>query len=119
MFLEFICIAEQFLFSILPSILTFNFDQILGLVFGFWGPNGLFLGLGVFEICFGGLLIMTDNFAFLCTGRFKLESTIPDGRRPVGRSAGPPVGLDYLELKPTQPKLKLGLGLSLAIMNSV
>ena len=25
------------------------------------------------------------------------------------------VGLDYLELKPTQPKLKLGLGLSLAI----
>ena len=25
------------------------------------------------------------------------------------------VGLDYLELKPTQPKLKPGLGLSLAI----
>ena len=36
-----------------------------------------------------------------------MKSTIPDGRRPVG--------LDYLELKPTQPKLKLGLGLSLAI----
>jgi len=29
------------------------------------------------------------------------------GHRPV-------VGLDYLEIKPTQPKLKLGLGLSFA-----
>ena len=28
---------------------------------------------------------MTNNFAFLCTGRFKLECTIPDGRRPAGR----------------------------------
>ena len=35
-----------------------------------------------------------------------MKSTIPDGGRPVG--------LDYLELKPTQPKLKMGLGLSLA-----
>ena len=33
----------------------------------------------------------------------------------VGQSAGRLVRLDYLELKPTQPKLKLGLGLSLAI----
>ena len=54
------------------------------------GPKWAFLGVGVFEIGFGGLVIMTDNFAFLCTGQFKLESTIPDGRRPVRRSAGRP-----------------------------
>ena len=29
-----------------PSILTFDFDLILGSFFTFWGPNGLFLGLG-------------------------------------------------------------------------
>ena len=28
------------------SILTFNFDLILGSFFTFWGPNGLFLWLG-------------------------------------------------------------------------
>ena len=32
-----------------------------------------------------------------------LESTIPDGHWPLA-------SLDYLRLKPTQPKLKLGLG---------
>ena len=48
------CIAEQLLFSILPLILTFNFDQISGLVFDFWGPNGLFLGLGFFKNLFWG-----------------------------------------------------------------
>ena len=29
-----------------PSILTFDFGLILGSFFTFWGPNGLFLGLG-------------------------------------------------------------------------
>ena len=33
-----------------------------------------------------------------------LESTIPDGR---------PVGLDFLGIKPTQPRLKLGLSLAI------
>ena len=28
------------------SILTFDFDLILGSFLTFWGPNGLFLGLG-------------------------------------------------------------------------
>ena len=28
----------------LSSILTFDFDIILGLFLTFWGPNGLFLG---------------------------------------------------------------------------
>ena len=29
-----------------PSILTFDFDKILGLFLNFWGPHGLFFGLG-------------------------------------------------------------------------
>ena len=32
------------LFSLFPSILTFDFDLILFFFFTFWGPNGLFLG---------------------------------------------------------------------------
>ena len=30
----------------LPLIVTFNFDLILGSFLTFWGPNGLFLGSG-------------------------------------------------------------------------
>ena len=36
--------VEQLLFSIVPSILTFDFYLILGSSLTFWGPNGLFLG---------------------------------------------------------------------------
>ena len=43
-------IVEQHLFSIIPLILTFDFDSILGSFSGCFlllgGPNGLFLGLG-------------------------------------------------------------------------
>ena len=38
--------VEQLSFSMLPSILTFVFDLILGPFLTFLGPNGLFLGLG-------------------------------------------------------------------------
>ena len=38
--------VEQHLFSLFLSIPTFNFDLILGSFLAFWGPNGLFLGLG-------------------------------------------------------------------------
>ena len=37
-------VANQLLFSIVSSILTFDFDLIFGLYFYFLGPNGLFLG---------------------------------------------------------------------------
>ena len=37
--------VEQFKLSMLPSIMTFNFDLILGSFLTFWGPNGLFLRL--------------------------------------------------------------------------
>ena len=39
-------VTEQLLFSIAPSILTFNFDSFLGSFLTFWGPKGQFLGLG-------------------------------------------------------------------------
>ena len=39
-------VVEQLSSSLFFSILTFYFDLILGSFFTFWGPNGLFLGLG-------------------------------------------------------------------------
>ena len=38
-------VVEQLSFSMLPSILTLDFDLNLGSFFTFWGPNGLFFGL--------------------------------------------------------------------------
>ena len=47
-------VVEQLLFSIVPSILTFDFDLMLGLFFTVWGPNGPFLGAAEgFKHCFG------------------------------------------------------------------
>ena len=40
-------VAEQILFSMFPSIFTFNFDIILELYGFFFWPNGLFLGSGL------------------------------------------------------------------------
>ena len=37
-------IGQQLLFSLFPSILTFDFGENLKLFFTFWGPNRLFLG---------------------------------------------------------------------------
>ena len=39
-------VVEQLSSSLFLSILTFDFDLILGSFFTFWGPNGLFLVLG-------------------------------------------------------------------------
>ena len=39
-------VVEQLSFSLFLSILTFDFDSILGPFLTFWGPNGLYLGLG-------------------------------------------------------------------------
>ena len=35
-------IVAQLSFSMLSSIVTFEFDLVLGLFLTFWGPNGLF-----------------------------------------------------------------------------
>ena len=39
-------VVEKLSSSLFFSILIFHFDLILGSFFTFWGPNGLFLGLG-------------------------------------------------------------------------
>ena len=49
-------VVEQLSFSVFLSILTSDFDLILGSFFTFWGPNGLFLGLGRVQKLFWGLL---------------------------------------------------------------
>ena len=56
-------VVEQLSFSILPSILTFEFDIILGSFLTFWGPNGYFWGWGRGQKLFWGLLIYTNNFS--------------------------------------------------------
>ena len=50
-------VVEQLLFSIVPIILTFDFDLILGSFFTFRGPNGYFWGWGRVVKLFWGLLI--------------------------------------------------------------
>jgi len=42
-------VVEQLLFSIVPSILTYDFDLIMGLFLPFWGSIGGFflVGLGL------------------------------------------------------------------------
>ena len=39
-------VVEQLSFSLFLSILTLDFDSILGSFLTFWGPNGLLWGLG-------------------------------------------------------------------------
>ena len=39
-------VVEQLSFSLFLSILTLDFNLIFGSFLTFWGPNGLFLGLG-------------------------------------------------------------------------
>ena len=39
-------VVEQISFSMFLSILTFDFDSIFGSFLTFWGPTGLFFGLG-------------------------------------------------------------------------
>ena len=59
-----ICIAEQLFFSIVPSILALNFDLILGCVFAFWCPNGLFLGFGYGSKTFFGSTHIAEQLLF-------------------------------------------------------
>ena len=40
-------IVQQLIFSMFPSVLTFDFGLILGLFLTFWGPIGLFFGFNV------------------------------------------------------------------------
>ena len=50
--LGFTHVVDQLLFSIVPSILTFDFKLFWGHFWLFLGPNELFLGRGWFQNCF-------------------------------------------------------------------
>ena len=47
-----------------PSILTFDFDLILGSFLTFWGPNGLFLGLGLGSTSYLGSTHVVEQLSF-------------------------------------------------------
>ena len=57
-------VVEQLLFSIVPSIQTFDFDLILGSFFTFWGPNELFLGSGLVSKIVLGFTHIVDQLLF-------------------------------------------------------
>ena len=50
-------VVEQLSFPLFLSILTFDFDLILGLFFTFWGPNSYIWGWGRVQTLFLGLLM--------------------------------------------------------------
>ena len=54
-------------FSIVPSILTFNFKLISDSFFLFWALLGYFWGCGRVQKLFWGLLIQTNKFCFQST----------------------------------------------------
>ena len=61
-------VQKQFLglilFSIVPSILTLDFDLILGSFLTFGGPNGLFWGLGQGSTTVLGLSHLVEQLSF-------------------------------------------------------
>ena len=63
-FFGYIHIDRKLLFSMLPSILTFNFCLILGSFFGIWGPNGLILGLMKSSKTFFGSICIAEQLLF-------------------------------------------------------
>ena len=57
-------VVEQLSFSLFLSILTFDFDSILGSFLTFWGPNGLFLGLRKGPNTVRGYTHVVDQLSF-------------------------------------------------------
>ena len=57
-------ILQQLLISLFPSILTLDFDLILGLFFTFGGPHGHFLGFGVGFKKFLGSTHIVEQLSF-------------------------------------------------------
>ena len=57
-------VVEQLSSSLFLSILTFDFDLILGSFFTFWGPNGLFLGLGKGPNTVLGFTFVVEQLSF-------------------------------------------------------
>ena len=63
-FFGYIHIDRKLLFSMLPSILTFNFCLILGSFFGIWGPNGRILGFMKSSKTFWGSICIAEQLLF-------------------------------------------------------
>ena len=57
-------VVKQLSFSMFPSILTFDFDLILGSFLTFWGPNGLFFGLGKGSKTVSGSTDVVEQLSF-------------------------------------------------------
>ena len=57
-------VVEQLSSSLFLSILTFDFDLILGTFLTFWGPNGLFWGLGKGSNAILGSTYGVEQFSF-------------------------------------------------------
>ena len=57
-------VVEQLSFPLFLSILTFDFDSILGSFFTFWGPNGLVLGLGKGPNTVLGFTFVVEQLSF-------------------------------------------------------
>ena len=60
-------VLEQLSFSMFLSILTFDFDLILGSFLSYWGPNGLFFGLakGAKTVLGSGHVVEQLSFSML------------------------------------------------------
>ena len=57
-------VVEQLSFSLFLSIQTFDFDLILGSFLTFWGPNGLFFGLGKGSKTVSGSTHVVEQLSF-------------------------------------------------------
>ena len=55
-------VVEQLLFSMIPSILTFEFDLFLGSFLTFLGPNRLYLCLGLGSKTVFGSTHVSEHF---------------------------------------------------------
>ena len=56
--------VEKLLSSIFSSIVTFDFDLILGSFLAFWAPNGLILGLGESSNAVSGSTYVVQQLSF-------------------------------------------------------
>jgi len=107
----YLCRKSFLVFEVQPDLFVFNSAK-LGAILNFWGLSELFLGLGSGSKTFLEPTYLDQQILFSMYSSILLFLNFPVLFRMAGR---PSAGLDFLTLKPTQPKLKLGLGLSLAI----
>ena len=89
-------VVEQLSFSTLLSLLTLDFDIVLGSLFTFWGPNELFFGLmqsskpllmsAQYNCCIFSINIRDDH-------KRDLASRLKDDRK-VAQTTGQSTGME-------------------------